>query len=63
MIDEFFLVSTVPVGSWICPSDSCLTECAVPFTDVADSWTCSFDWVDDAAFVEEEEVIELEMPN
>ena len=66
MIDEFFFLgSTVPVGSWICPSEACFTECAVPFIDFADPWAVFFDWVDaDAAAVgDEEEVTELEMPN
>ena len=57
----FFLV--VPVGSWICPSEACFTECAVSFIAVADSLTVVFDWVGTAAVVNEEAVIELEMPN
>ena len=53
----------MPVGSWICPSEACFTECAVPFIAVADSLTAFSDWAGAAAVVNEEELIELEMPN
>lgn len=47
------LVSTVPVVSWICEPEACVTE-----------FTVSFDLVDVAAGVDEEEVLmEFAMPN
>ena len=51
------LTSTVPVGSWICPSDAC-------FTAFADSFTAIVDAVGAAAGDDGEEVLTgFEMPN